>query len=51
MDDIRILRYCENCEDKITDERKEYYITDDGVAFCCLECCLEHFNVVKVEEW
>jgi hypothetical protein len=49
MDDVRILGICECCENEITDEDKEYYVSEDGLVFCSVECCLEHYGVTKIE--
>lgn len=49
MDDIRVFGYCENCGEKVTDELDEYYINENGEAFCSIECVLEHYRVVKIE--
>ena len=47
--EIRNFGYCKNCDDEVTDEGTEYYITEDGELFCCLDCLLEHFGIVKIE--
>ena len=47
--EIRNFGYCKNCDDEVTDEGTEYYITEDGELFCCLDCLLEYFGIVKVE--
>ena len=49
MDDVRFYGHCENCGDRITNESDEYYINDDGEVFCCVECVLEKYGVVKIE--
>lgn len=49
MDDVKILRICECCGNEITDENKVYYLSEDGLAFCSVECCLEHYDVTTVE--
>lgn len=49
MDEIRTFGYCKNCEDKVTDEGEEYFVTDDGEVFCCLECMMEHYGVTRIE--
>jgi hypothetical protein len=49
MDDVRILGYCEECGNEITDEFDEYYVSDDGTVFCGYECCLEYYGVTKME--
>lgn len=46
---IRVLRICENCGDEITDEQEEYYVNDDGEAFCCIECLCGYYEVTKIE--
>lgn len=49
MDEIRKFGYCEHCGEEVTDESEEYYVTEDGKVFCCIECVLEHYCVTKVE--
>ena len=49
MDEIRVFGYCENCGKRVTDENNEYYISDDGKVFDCVECALEYNSVTKVE--
>ena len=49
MDEIRVFGYCENCGNQITDNNEEYYINANGEMFCCVECTLEHYGVVKLE--
>ena len=49
MDEIRSFGYCECCGNKITNEDKEYYVSDDGKVFCSVECSLEHCGMTKVE--
>ena len=49
MDEPRIFGYCECCDNKITDEYEEYYISADGKVFCSVECMMEHYGVAKIE--
>lgn len=49
MDEVRVFGYCENCGEKITDKNDEYYITDDGKVFCCIECVCEKNGITKIE--
>jgi hypothetical protein len=49
MDEIRVFGYCENCGEEVTDESNEYYVTDDGMVFCGIECVCEYYNITKVE--
>ena len=49
MDEVRKFGYCEHCGEEITDENEEYYVTEDGKVFCCAECVLAYYCVVKVE--
>lgn len=49
MDEIRVLGYCAECENEITDDVSEYYCDSDGNLLCSHECVLEHFNVVTME--
>ena len=49
MDEIRIFGYCENYSEEVTDEGGEYYVTDDGKVFDCIECVLEYYGITKIE--
>ena len=49
MDEIRVFGYCKNCDNEITDEYDEYYINAEGEVFCCEECMMEYYGVVKIE--
>lgn len=49
MDDIRILGYCAECGNEITDDFEEYYCDQDGNLFCCNEHVLEFFNITQME--
>lgn len=49
MDEIRMFGYCECCGNPITDEKKIYFANDEGEVFCCAECVLEHYGIIKVE--
>lgn len=47
--EIRKFGECECCGNEITDEQDEYYVTEDGRVFCCIECVLESFGIEKIE--
>jgi hypothetical protein len=49
MGEVRMMGYCECCNNKVTDEYEEYYVNDDGIVFCSCECCLEYYGITKVE--
>lgn len=49
MDEIRVFGYCKNCDDAVTDDGEEYYVTDDGEVFCCVECAMEYYGITKIE--
>lgn len=49
MDEMRKFGYCEHCDEEVTDMSNEYYITDDGKVFCCIECILEYYGLTKIE--
>ncbi len=46
--EIRILGYCAECGNEITDET-EAYVDQDGQYFDDIECVLEYYKVYKVE--
>ena len=47
--EVRIFGYCTECTGEVTDEGGEYYVNDDGEVFCCLDCCLEHCGITRIE--
>lgn len=47
-EEIRVIGYCTECGDKITDDFR-YYCDSDGNLFCSKECVLEHFDVTVME--
>lgn len=51
MDDNEIRKFgrCEECDNEVTDSCDEYYVSEDGKAFCSVECVLEYYGVIKVE--
>lgn len=49
MDEVRVLGYCVECGDIITDEIENYYCNNDGEYFCDIECLLEHYDISKIE--
>ena len=49
MDEIRIFGVCECCGNEVTDNDEEYHVDSEGRIFCSVECCLEYYNVTKVE--
>lgn len=49
MDNVRFFGYCECCDNKVTDETEEYYITEDGKVLCSCECVCQYYGVTKVE--
>ena len=47
--EIRVLGYCVECGNEITDDVQAYYCNEDGECFCDIECLLEHYNISKIE--
>ena len=47
--EVRIFGYCQECNNKITDEIEDYYCDEEGNLFCSHECIFEHFGLYKVE--
>lgn len=46
--ETRVLGYCEECGNAITDE-KESYVDKDGYRFCSVECVLEYYEIELCE--
>ena len=41
--EVRVLAYCAECNEEITDNVEEYYCDDDGNFFDTIECaCIAH---------
>lgn len=49
MDEIRVFGYCECCGNQVTSEDEEYYVSNDGIVFCSVECVMNHYDVEKIE--
>lgn len=49
MDEVRVLGYCAECGNEITDDVSEYYCDSNGDVLCSYECVLEHCGVTTVE--
>ena len=51
MDENEVRKFgeCECCGNEITDKQEEYYVAEDGRAFCCIECVLSSFGIEKIE--
>ena len=49
MDEIRIFGCCECCGNEVTSEDDVYYLSEDGLVFCSIECCLEHYGIAIIE--
>ena len=46
-DEIKILGFCRNCGEYITDEY-EYFVDDENFKFCTDKCYLEYYGIKKV---
>ena len=41
--EVRVLAYCAECNEEITDDVEEYYCDEDGNFYCSIECaCIAH---------
>lgn len=51
MDDneTRKFGHCEECENEVTDDCGEYYVSEDGKVFCSIECLMEYYHIHVVE--
>ena len=47
-EDVRILAYCAECGNAITEEDKAY-IDNDGLYFDSIECVFEYHDIREVE--
>lgn len=49
-EEVRVIGYCVECGDEITDDIGEYYCAPDGSLLCSKECIIEHFNIAVMED-
>ena len=47
-DDVRVVAYCAECGNTITDEDKAY-IDHDGLYFDSIDCCFAYHDICEVE--
>ena len=47
--EVRVLSYCAECEDEITDDIEEYYCDEDGQFFCSIECAMACHGIHRLE--
>lgn len=47
-DEIRILGYCEECGNDVTDET-DCYCDEEGHYYCSCECVMEHYGIHRLE--
>ena len=48
-EEIRIIGYCTECGNAITDDIEEYFYNDDGEFLCSESCVLEYYNIHRLE--
>ena len=48
-EDVRVIGYCYECNNTITDDMEDVYVDDDGNYFCCVECAMDHCGMSKLE--
>lgn len=48
-DEVRVLGYCAECKNEITDDVEDYYCDEDGNYFCCAECAMIHYGIHRLE--
>ena len=48
-EEIRIIGYCTECGNAITDDIEEYFCNDDGELFCSENCVLESYSIHRLE--
>lgn len=47
--EVRVLAYCAECGDEITDDIEEIYVDEDGNYFCSCECSMIYHGIHKLE--
>lgn len=47
--DVRIVGYCEECGDSITDDIEICHCDEEGHLFCCKECALIYCGIHELE--
>ena len=47
--ETRVLAYCAECGNEITDDVEDYYCDEDGNYFDTCECALEYYGIHRLE--
>ena len=47
--EVRIMGYCSECGNEITDDMEDIYIDDEGRYFCSSECAMVFYCIHKLE--
>ena len=48
-EDIRVIGYCSECGETITDDMEDVYVNEEGRHFCCTECAMTYNGLTKLE--
>ena len=48
-EDVRVIGYCAECGEDITDDIEEYYCDEDGNFFDSVECAMAHYGIHLLE--
>lgn len=48
-EETRVLAYCAECGNEITDDIEDYYCDEDGNFFDCIECAMAHYGIHRLE--
>ena len=49
MDEVRLIGYCAECGNDITDDMEDIYVDEDGNYFCSDECGMIYHGLHKLE--
>lgn len=47
--EVRIIGYCTQCGDSITNDIEEYYCDEEGNFFDSVECAMDYYGIHLLE--
>lgn len=48
-EEVRVIGYCENCDNVITENDSEAFVDEEGNYYCCVDCILERNKITRLE--
>lgn len=47
--DVRVIGYCAECGNEVTDDMEDIYVDEDGNYFCSSDCAMIYHGLHKLE--